>query len=107
MRRFVATQPKPVAVILEGQNRSVRVDINEQTLGVKVLSQRHSAVGGGATAKVGVPISQYEVMGLEIPEHTHGRVDFTVYIETVSDVPGCIWDPLTRNLDLWSDGQTS
>ena len=73
---------------------------------LKVLSQRHSEVEG-ATVQLGVPISQYEIMGLEIPERTHGLVDFTGYIETVSDVPGCIWDPLTRNSDLWSDGQTS
>ena len=71
------------------------------------FSHRDIQKWGGATAQLGLPISQYEIMGLEIPERTHGRVDFTGYIETVSDVPGCIWDPLTRNSDLRSDGQTS
>ena len=41
---------------------------------------------------------------MSIPD---GRVHFTGLIETVSDVPGHIWDPLARNSDLRSDRDTA
>ena len=46
-------------------------------------------------------------MGLASCEHTDGRVHFTGYIETVSDVPGHVWSPLARISDLRSHRETA
>ena len=53
------------------------------------------------------PLSKCEILILESSEHTDDRIHFTEVIETVSDVPRCIWDPLTRNSGLRSDHETT
>ena len=53
------------------------------------------------------PLSKCEILILESSEHTDDRIHFTEVIETVSDVPRCIWEPLTRNSGLRSDHETT
>ena len=49
----------------------------------------------------------YDIMGLGSSEYTGGRVHFPGLIELVSELPGCVWGPLTRNSDLSCDGETT
>ena len=61
---------------------------------VKVLQQRYSE-GGPKHALP--PLSKYEILGLETPEHTDGWIHFPELIETVSELSRSVWDPLTPN----------
>ena len=44
---------------------------------------------------------------MPVPHCTDDRVHFPGLIETVSVVPGCVWDPLGRNPDFGSGGETT
>ena len=67
---------------------------------------RDLRTGGGHLANA-PPIPYDRIMGLASCEHTDGRVHFTGYIETVSDVPGHVWSPLARISDLRSHRETA